>query len=137
MTCCFSEGEAGRLSSVVMSADIIKARCLPLQLNHAAMCDKSRVRLRSKLQHKTLTTESSVSSEVCDSVDDVRLSSSREQQTDNKRRQKKHKRRRDVNTSTSYDFTVTDRCHKVKDSGSDNKCHKQKDTRTADVTSIM
>ena len=148
--CVFSADEAARLSSVAVSADIIKAASLPLQLNHSPV-DKSNVslhQLKRKIHkhnrpaHDFAQVTNSVSNELHDSAGEVNSS---DQGCRNKSHKRKHKRPAEVtevNKSGSKDFSnsvdnASDMQHKVTDSVSNNRRHKHKYRRTADVSSVL
>ena len=137
--CVISEAEAARLSSVVMSADAIKAACLPLQQrNHSvssAVCPGMTDTHKHSRPAHVCRVNSSVSNELCDSVDVVNCKCcvvKDQGSSGEKSRKRKHKIPAEVNMLGSNDsFGTVDsddsnRCRKVKDSCTDNKCHKHK-----------
>jgi len=116
-----------------MSADVIKAASLPLQLDQW-VSEKSPIschKIRKKPKHKRRAD----SYEVSDSRVDT--SSINNQRNTNKSCKWKLKGRAEVNQTGSTGFcntvdTVSDKCLKVRHSGSKNKCHKQKHKRTSE-----
>lgn len=134
------EEEAVRLSSVVVSAEVIRAASLPLQLNHSLLSHK----LTKKHKHKRTvncdTVRLSVSSGQSDPVSDVgdNCHDVRDRGSNIRPHKMKQKRRADeskVNNSGTNKLcdladNVNDACHKVNKRGRVSKCHRQKHKRT-------
>jgi len=142
---CFSEAESARLSSVVLSADDVKAASLPLQVN-SSVSDKLGVSCNKKTKKKkhkrtrpanSCNVSSSVN-EPCDSVDDSSCISN--QSISNRSHKQKLRIQAEVcevkksgsNDSCNTVDSVSDRCSKVKDSGCKNKSHKRKNKETSE-----
>ena len=133
---CFSDDETTRLSSVVMSADVIKAASLPLQLDQPASNEPPHVaghKIRKRHKRKRRVD--------CCEADELRVltmdsDSIGDQRNSNKSCKQKLKGQAEVNHSESVVFCntvdVRDNCLKVTDSGSKSKCHKHKHKRTSD-----
>jgi len=142
--CVISEDEAARLSSVVMSADAIRAACLPLQqpdhMSSAACHGMTEIPKHSRTADVCRVT-GSVSNELRDSVDVINCKCcvvKDQGSSGEKSRKRKHKRPAEVIMSGSNDSFGTvdsdsDKCRRVKDLCSGNKCHKQKHERRAEV----
>jgi len=142
MLCVFSEDEAAKLSSVVMSAEVIKAASLPLQLSHTnhSVADKPAVfSHRSIKKHKKKTVDSSVcNARLCDLVDDVssRCIAVNHQGSSKKSNKKKHKRLSQVNATGSVELNNRVKRCKVNDADCTNVYRKQKHKRTSDITNV-
>jgi len=131
--CIFSDEEAARLSSVVVSADVITAASLPLQLSNVTSC-----KMTKKHKHKRSVdcnaVKLSVSSELCDSRVSDDGSKSREVRDEGSnckpRKIKKHKRRAEESkvgkslTNKSCDDSASDERHKVSKQEHVGKCHR-------------
>jgi len=142
----FSEEEAARLSSVVVSAEIVTAASLPLQLN-CSVSDRSNLsshkttkkhKRKRSVDHNT-PVKLSLSSELCEFFGDIGDNKSHEvgDQGSNGRacRKTKHKRRAEESkvdksqTNEPYDDSVGNERHKVSKQGRVDKCERQKHKR--------
>ena len=123
--CVFSEEEVARLSSVAVSAEVIRAASLPMQLNHSVSSgsDVSSHKTTKKHKHKR-PVKVSVSSELCDVG--PRCHEVREQGSKSGRHRTKHKRHAgDMGKSRATGLCDGVKCRKV------NKRGRVTDWRTA------
>lgn len=144
--CVFSDEEAAKLSSVVVSAEVISSASLPLQWN-LSMSSGSYVsshKTTMNKKHKNRrpldydTVEPAISSELCDDSIGGKCHEVRHKGSKSRRDKTKHMGRAgesDVSKSVSNKLcdlvdSIDDVCREVDKQGRVGKCHRKKHKRT-------